>query len=265
MATGIKEILTNSGLRFRARENVSSEGCLELLLDEAIQDEEEKIRSRKDVAVYDDNSLPGYGVNKKDMKPCFKPVYHGDINYKLLRQIWYGLNYVELEGKQGVPHEILSAMNTSEILSLYRGFAKLIENRSIPADKENISIDKLKTMSAEEVVSKIVGYGCQHPAMIGMQKKGHAKFPTRPYDLIKRIRPLSKQVKAAFMQLLESKERTTQLTTLERGSYDFHDPCYDGWDFRRGLMRIKGIKGKEKYISAISSFMKGLYDRNAKA
>ncbi len=262
MATGIKEILTVSGLKSRAREKVISGGCLELLLDGAIQDKEEEIRSRKDVAVYDDNSLSGYGVKKRDMIPCFKRVYKGDINYKLLRQIWYGLNYVELEGKQGVPHEMLSAMNTSEVLSLYRGFTKLIENKSIPNEKGNISIDKLKTMSAEEVVSKIVGYGCQHPAMGDMQKKGHTKFPTRPYDLIKRIRPLSEKVKAAFMQLLDSKERTTQLTTLERGSYDFHDPCYDGWDARKGLMKIKRIKGKEKYISAICSFIKGLYNRN---
>ena len=184
MATGIKEILTESGLKIKARENVSSEGCLELLLEGSIQDEVEKIRSRKDVAVCPDNSFPGYGVKSRDMNPSFKPVYQGDINYKLLRRIWYGLNYVELEGKQGVPHEILSAMNTSEILSLYRGFTKLIERRSLPTDKGNISLDALKEMSAEDVVSKIVGYGCKHQAMIDMQKKGHIKLVVKDHNLL---------------------------------------------------------------------------------
>jgi hypothetical protein len=264
MAPRVKEILTDSGLSSRARENVVSEGCLGLLVDDLIQDEEARIRSKGDVLVCPDNSLPGYGVKKKDITDSFKPRYQGDINYSMLRQILYGLNYVEIEGEQGVPHEMLSAMNTSEVLSLYRGFTKLIERGKLPTDKGSVSLDDLKEMSAEEVVSKIVGYGCKRKAMGAMQKKGHTKFPTKPYDLIKRIKPLSEKVKAAFMKLLESKRKTTQLTTPERGSYDFHDPCYDGWDLRKGLMRIRGIRGKGLYASSICSFLGGLYKRNTK-
>lgn len=279
MVKDIEEILTKSTVRARALHLVALDGInwekirategqdkADQLLEEFIKTTEEEIGSRKGVAVLDGNSLGGYGVDYGDLS-CFRGKGEGrfDMNYKLLRQIWYGLNYVEVpEEVPGIPHEFLSTMNTFEILSLYRAFARLIEYGNIPTGKgkETISKDELKAMPAELIISKMVGYGCRHKALSTMRKRGCDYFPTKRGDLIKRIRPFNRELKDRFRRLLDNRRRTTKLTE-ERGEYpDFEDPCYYGIDARRGLLTIKGYFGRKKYTGAIAYFMERLYNRN---
>ncbi|MBU0629234.1 MAG: hypothetical protein KKC75_08665 [Nanoarchaeota archaeon] len=280
MADNIEKVLlTESSLRTKAAHMVAlhgtnwegirrSEGTKRAnqLLEEVIADETDKIASRVGVTVFKDNSFPGYGINYDNLS-CFRGKGEGrfDMNYNLLRQIWYGMNYVEVpEENSGVPHEFLAAMNTFEILSLYRAFARLIEKSSIPtgSGKKTISIKELRELPAEIVISKMVGYGCRHQAISTMRQRGWNYFPTGRGDLIKRIKPFGYQLKDRFMKLLHEQKRTTELTE-KRGQYpDFHDHCYDGKDARMGVIAIKGYPGRKKYTSAIASFMQGLYSRN---
>ena len=280
MVKGVEEIvLTETALRQKASHMVAIDGVnweqiraregeakAARLLEEAIEAEKESIASQPGVDIFKDNSEPGYGVNYDNLS-CFRSKGQAsfDQNYLLLRQIWYGINYVEVPGrKSGVPHEFLSAMNTSEILSLYRAFARLLEKRNIPTGKgeETISKEELKGMPVELVISKMVGYGCRHQAMAAMTKRGWTYFHTRRGDLIRRIKPFGQRTKDKFMELLDNSVRTTQLTSGRGGQYDFEDPCYDGWDARRGLMKIKGPMGRKSYTRAIASFMGNLYARN---
>ena len=244
MAEAIEKILTESEVKRRAYSMLTLDGHWGViitregeekgnqLLEEALSAEVEKIRSRPGVAVYPDNNLPGYGVNQEDLDNCFGSRTQGKKNFYLLRQTCRGIYYVETEGVSGVPHEMLSAENTFEILACYRAFGKLIKEDFIKTDDWKITREELKDMSPELVASKMVGYGCRHAAMIAMRQKGHTKFPTRRGDLIKRIKPLSKQVKDRFMQLLDIPEpEVPQLT-------------------------------KKELIANISSYMQKLYRRN---
>ncbi len=178
------------------------------------------------------NSLLGYGVNEKNLD-CFKERDSFNMNYNMLRQIWLGLNYVETE-TSGVPHEILSVMNTSEILSLYRGFGKLIRDGHIKKGRRRTKKEELKSMPIEQVISRMISYGCNHKAMAALTKVGYTQFSTKSRDLAKRIKPLSRQVKDRFMKLLDAPK-----------------------------IKVEDLETKEDYITAISSFMQGLYDRNS--
>ncbi|MBW2981276.1 hypothetical protein KY343_00205 [Candidatus Woesearchaeota archaeon] len=244
MAEAIDEILTESEVRRVAYSMLALDGHWGViisaegkqkgnqLLEEALDAEIEKIRSRPGVSVLPDNSLPGYGIDEKDLYECFSSRTQGDKNFYLLRQICRGIFYVETEGVSGIPHEILSAENTFEILSNYRAFGKLIKDDCIKTDDWKTTREELKEMPAELVVSKMVSYGCRYAAMVAMRQKGYIRFPTESGDLIKRIKPLSKQVKDKFMQLLDIPEpEVPQLT-------------------------------KKEYIETISEFMHKLYKRN---
>ena len=216
MTKAIEVILTASEVRRRAQHMVALDGGwadtgldqkeLDTTIEEAIQAEEKKIESRPGVIVYPDNNLPGYGVNEEDLAECFKSRAQGDKNYHLLKLIWNGISYVETENVSGVPHEMLSAKNTVEILSHYRGFGKLIRDGYIATEDWKITKEQLKEMSAEQVVSKLVSYGCRYKAMSDLREKGYTGFPTGSGDLIKRIRALNKQVKDRFMRLLDIPE-----------------------------------------------------------
>jgi len=178
------------------------------------------------------NSLPGYGVNETTLS-CFRARYQGNVNYYLLRQIWCGLTYTETENGQGTPHVFLASMNTSEDLALERGFGKLIKDSYIELGKRRITIEDLRSMPAERVVSQMVSYGVRHKAMQNMKRRGYTKFPTESGDLIRRIKALDKKAKNRFMDLLDSPE-----------------------------IEVEEFEENEEYIIAISSFMQELCRRN---
>jgi hypothetical protein len=274
MAKDIEEILTKSELGRRARHRVNLDGYwgiirqnegaskTDKMLEQAIQDEEEKIASRSNVLVFEDNSLPGYGIDSSTMS-AFRGLGAENfaMNNQLLRQIWCGLNQTEVEGQPGIPHEFLSAMNTLEILSLYRAFGRLMKYGNMELDKERISREQLKQMPAEQAVSKMVGYGCRHQAVQAMRKRGCSYFPTGKGDLIKRIKPFNDNVKDTFMQLLDAPTRTSPFTVKEGRKWDFNDPCYRTTTPDGKVIALKGVAARDRYIDSISSFMQEVYHR----
>jgi hypothetical protein len=210
------ETITGYELRRRAQHMVALDGGwadtglsqeeLDATIEDAVLAEEKRIRETAGVKVLE-NTHPGYGINEKDLKNCFQSRSQGDKNFFLLKMIWHGINYVELEGVYGVPHNMLSSMNTFEILALYRGFGKLIRDGYVgPTKTDRITKEELKEMPAEQVASKLVGYGCKYAAMIALRQKGYTEFPTGPGDLVKRIELFDKQTKDRLMRLLDISE-----------------------------------------------------------
>lgn len=264
-------ILTQSSLREQAIETLNDEELhlfkkTEQPLEETVQATGQNIGSKDEVTVFEDNSLAAYGVNYENMS-CFRGKGHSKfaMNDNLLRQIWHGLNYAEIPDQNiGVPPQFLSAMNTFEILSLYRAFARLLENGNVPTgkDRETISKEELKTMPAEMVISKMVGYGCKHAALWRMRERGWTYFPTRRNDLIKRIRAFSPETKNNFIRLLDNPKRNIELKVAFAEFGVFYNPVYDGASTNRRVRNMRGPIARRKYCQAISYFLNELYKGN---
>ena len=240
----ITEILTNSGVRTRAVEELVLGGVGKPSL-EQITAQQERILSESDIDLFKDNDQPGYGAVKDIFSAFMGRGQKGfDINYNVLGQIWRGLNYVENAG--GVPHEMLSAMNTGEIIALYRAFAKLIEKGKIEVKKGTyLKAEELQKMKPEEALSKMMGYGYRRTAMGSLRRKGVTYFPAQSGDLARRVTPLSQGVKDRFMDLFDLSQ-------------------YKGIKIENPTTK-KGKIGKEQYIDAICAHTDKLYQVNTKA
>ena len=239
--TDITDILSHSGLRTRAIEELVSEGIAEPRL-EQITAQQERILSNNTIDIFEDNSQPGYGFEKDRFK-AFKANWNTgfDINYSMLGLIWEGMNYVENMG--GVPSEMLSTMNTGEIAALYRAFGKLAKNGKIEVSpKKYVKAKELQGMKAEDAISEMMSYGCKRKAMGSLRKKGVTYFPTQANDLKRRITPLSQGVKDKFMALFDvSQYKEMKIDKATTKKYQ---------------------AGKKEYIAAICELAHDIYERN---
>jgi len=252
--SAVTEILSHSGLRTRAIEELVSRGVEQPSLED-ITFEEGRISSKEGVVIYHDNGK-AYGADKKDMS-CFRSkAGKSDKNYEALRQISSGIYYAEgniedkdwKPGEYGAPHEMLATMNTSEIFGFYSGLTMLIEGIVPEGKTKPLSREELKKMEPEKVVSMLVGYGySRRHVMQTMAERGCSHFPTERGDLIKRIKSLSQGVKDEIMKLLDVPKR------------DIPDPCYD--ESKPGNRRT-GPYGKNTYIKHIVASLEKLYQAN---
>ncbi len=236
------KILTHSGLRARVLEELALEDVKSPSL-EQITGKEDELIGRENICLYKDNSRPGYGIEEEIFSAFMGRGQKGfDINYNILGQILRGMKYVESADGRGIPHEILTSMNTAEIAASYRAFAKLIEDGKIETERGyHIKADELRQMPIEKAISEMIGYGLRRSAMGSLRKKGVTYFPTGHGDLARRIKPLSQSVKDRFMALLD----------LSQYPDGINAPT-----------KKKGATGKRVYISAICYFMDDVYKRN---
>ncbi len=265
-----KELMTIPALYSRAVHMVTLEGInlfdlkkagknIDKIVNEIIADKAQNIKSRPNVEILGINDLPGYGLSI-DALSCFKGrgAKKFDMNLNLLRMIWLGLNYTE-KGDHKVPSEILGSLNSGEILSVYRAYGKLIRDGFIEYASHKIRREELIKYSAEEFVSKMVGYGCRHDAMEIMNGRGYHEFPTGKGDLIARVSAFTPSIKNEL--ILAAANPRLKTIKEDAGQYELDEPA--SIVSYQGLPRTASrISLKEFYIGEIAELIGQMPQKN---
>ncbi len=220
------------------------------------------------------NDKPAYGIVKEVLAVFMQRIRIGRMmvdsieNGLLLEKILEGIiNFESLDGKYGVPHEILARMNTPEILALYAGIQQRKVDAMISTSKERY--DGLISLIEKDFsagISELVGIGYTYPIIVNManhpsqasQKYGFHLHPHAPEQLIERMRMISPEAKRKFIDSLKVPYRRLEKLDQPPSTY-FSYPAKDpfSWDEER-----HDNTGKKRWITDITNLMRKVYDLN---
>lgn len=221
------------------------------------------------------NDLPCYGITQSSLQIFRQKVKLSDGSLVALKEDGIALekalegmmNFESLDGRFGVGYEILSRMNSSEILAMYIGIQQAKIDACISTTMEKY--DKLLQLGQQNfptMISKLVGtgYGFSGIKRVADTGNGYSLHPTERGDLIRRMQDVPQEVRNRFIESLKipyrrfdrpSKGIFSPPSVLGKG---YEDPIPDEKEPRHDYT-AKGI-----WIRHISSFMADVHRINAR-
>ena len=143
------------------------------------------------------NSEPAYGVTEEDLVASFDNSRIG--NYEALENMLIGLNNAD------VPHKILAALNSSELLALYLGIGQLKKQGSIRYGMKNqrdIPYTELIEKGFEEQISLLISYGYRRRGIRVMRERGFTSHPNKRGQLRQRMSKIDSRTREQFRESL---------------------------------------------------------------
>ncbi len=204
------------------------------------------------------NTFIDYGINFDELASFqSKPDERTrSDNYFGIQKAWYGLNNMEsLNGRFGVPHEMLVRMKPFEIVAMYMGIAQVKMDGAVSGGRNERYNRMLQTPETEfgEVVNEIVNIAHEYHGIKVMRNKKSNQIEAPPLKV--RMQTISSDTKKKFMASLRIPYRNPG-TPNGYYSYEFVDPHPENKPDYTGI---------EIYRNRIAKFMRVVYARNSQS